>query len=67
MWSPRAQSDRARFIQCWRGILENTPNLSIWQDMVTAILTDGERATGVRTSLGVEFHAGRSSLRTAPF
>ena len=67
MWSPRAQSDRARFIQCWRGILENTPNLSIWQDMVTAILTDGERATGVRTSLGVEFHAGAVVLTNGTF
>ena len=67
MWSPRAQSDRARFIQCWRGILENTPNLSIWQDMVTSILTDGERVTGVRTSLGVEFHAGAVVLTNGTF
>ncbi len=67
MWSPRAQSDRARFIQCWRGILENTPNLSIWQDMVTNILTDGERVTGVRTSLGVEFHAGAVVLTNGTF
>ena len=34
MWSPRAQSDRARFIECWRHILENTPNLWMWQDTV---------------------------------
>ena len=67
MWSPRAQSDRARFIQCWRGILENTPNLSIWQDMVTSILTDGERVTGVCTSLGVEFHAGAVVLTNGTF
>ena len=59
MWSPRAQSDRARFIECWRGILENLPNLSIWQDTVETLLlsSDQKSVCGVKTRLGVEFHA----------
>ena len=40
MWSPRAQSDRMRFSAEWRSILENTPNLSMWQDSVTELLFD---------------------------
>ena len=40
MWSPRAQCDRAKFIWTWREILENTPNLSIWQDQVVELLTE---------------------------
>ena len=57
MWSPRAQSDRARFIECWRGILENTPNLNIWQDTVMELLVKDNTVCGVKTSLGVEFHS----------
>ena len=57
MWSPRAQSDRARFIECWRGILENLPNLYIWQDTVRELLLDGNTVCGVKTWLDVEFHA----------
>ena len=67
MWSPRAQSDRARFIECWRGILENTPNLSIWQDMVHELLMDGNRVVGVKTGMGVEFHAGAVVLTNGTF
>ena len=40
MWSPRAQCDRAKFIWTWREILENSPNLSIWQDQVVELLTE---------------------------
>ena len=40
MWSPRAQSDRVKFSGLWRSILENTPNLSIWQDSVTEFLIE---------------------------
>ena len=57
MWSPRSQSDRARFIECWRGILENLPNLYIWQDTVRELLLDGNTVCGVKTDMGVEFHA----------
>lgn len=52
MWSPRAQCDRARFITEWRLRLENTPNLNIWQDEATEILTKDGQVTGVRTIWG---------------
>lgn len=52
MWSPRAQCDRARFITEWRLRLENTPNLNIWQDEATEILTENGQVTGVRTIWG---------------
>lgn len=43
MWSPRAQSDRMRFSEMWRHILENTENLSLWQDSVTELIfEDGQ-------------------------
>lgn len=67
MWSPRAQSDRARFIECWRGILENLPNLAIWQDMVKELLIEDGRVCGVRTSLNVEFRAGAVVLTNGTF
>lgn len=52
MWSPRAQCDRARFITEWRLRLENAPNLYIWQDEATEILTEGNIVKGVRTIWG---------------
>ena len=67
MWSPRAQSDRARFIECWRGILENLPNLSIWQDTVRELILDGNTVCGVRTWLDVEFHAKSVVLTNGTF
>ena len=57
MWSPRAQCDRARFITEWRLRLENTPNLNIWQDEVTEILTENGEVSGVRTIWGATFLA----------
>ena len=59
MWSPRAQSDRRRFIDKWRSILENTPNLYMWQDTVSSLLVSGKSVCGVKTMLGVEFRAVR--------
>ena len=67
MWRPRAQSDRARFIECWRGILENLPNLSIWQDTVRELILDGNTVCGVRTWLDVEFHAKSVVLTNGTF
>lgn len=67
MWSPRAQSDRARFIDCWRGILENMPNLSIWQDMVTELIIEHGQVCGVRTGMLVEFRAGAVVLTNGTF
>ena len=61
MWSPRAQCDREKFIWKWREVLDNTPNLSIWQDQADELLVeesaDGKRACGVRTIWGVTIHA----------
>ena len=67
MWSPRAQSDRARFIECWRGVLENTPNLSIWQDMAKEVIVENGRVCGVKTEMGIEFHAGAVVLTNGTF
>ena len=79
MWSPRAQCDRGKYIWAWREVLDSIDNLSIWQDTVTELLTEqipappAEEAftaqpkvqvTGVRTQLGVVFHA-KSVILTA--
>lgn len=66
MWSPRAQCDRAKFIWEWRQILENTGNLSIWQDQVRELLVDEEtkQVTGVKTYMDVTLHA-KSLIITA--
>lgn len=57
MWSPRAQCDRGKFIWQWRSILDNTPNLDIWQDQVEELITDNGKACGVRTIWGCELMA----------
>lgn len=57
VWSPRSQSDRMEFSRLWRNILENTSNLSIWQDSVNGLLIENGRVTGVTTCLGVTFKA----------
>lgn len=49
MWSPRAQCDRGKFIWYWREILENTPNLHIWQDQVRELIVENKEVKGVRT------------------
>ena len=67
MWSPRAQSDRARFIDCWRGLLENMPNLSIWQDMVQELIIEHGQVCGVRTGMNVVFRAGAVVLTNGTF
>ena len=64
MWSPRAQCDRARFIWEWRKRLENTPNLSIWQDEAIEILTENNEVIGIRTLWGAELR-GKSVVITA--
>ena len=55
MWSPRAQCDRAKFIWAWRTVLENQPNLSIWQDTVTELLVNDGQVVGLKTLEGAEF------------
>lgn len=67
MWSPRAQSDRMRFSAEWRGILENTPGLNMWQDNVTSLIIDNDRIAGVKTALGVTFHAKSVVLTAGTF
>lgn len=57
MWSPRAQCDRNKFIWVWRDILENTPNLHIWQDTVRRILVENDEIQGVETVWGAIFKA----------
>ena len=57
MWSPRAQCDRGKFIWAWREILENIPNLHIWQDTVEELLVENGEVTGVTTCWGVTFKA----------
>ncbi len=64
MWSPRAQCDRSRFIAEWRGRLENTPNLHIWQDEATEFLVENGKIFGLRTVWGAEFRA-RAVIVTA--
>lgn len=54
MWSPRAQCDKMQFSLNWRKVLENTPNLSIWQDEVIDVIIDGGVVQGVRTRLGLD-------------
>ena len=57
MWSPRAQCDRAKFIWTWREILENIPNLHIWQDTVEEIIVEKKQVVGLTTCWGMTFYA----------
>lgn len=57
MWSPRAQSDRAKYVQRWREVLDSCQNLDIWQDIVTEILIKNGTVIGVKTRLNCEFRA----------
>ncbi len=54
MWSPRAQSDRMLFAAEWRRMLENTPHLDFWQEMVTGLWIEHDQLKGVETSLGLK-------------
>lgn len=67
MWSPRVQSDRVKYIETWRDIIENTPNLFMWQDTVTELIFDNDRVTGVKTRMGVTFTAGAVILTNGTF
>ena len=57
MWSPRAQCDRGKFIWEWRKMLDETPNLDIWQDQADELLVENGEAIGVRTIWGAELYA----------
>ena len=67
MWSPRSQSDRQQFILEWRQVLENTPNLYIWQDSVDEFVIKGGVVHGVKTVLGMTFTATAVVLTAGTF
>ena len=67
MWSPRVQSDRMRFSDEWRTMLENTPNLDFYQEMVAGIIAENGKIDGVKTSLGVEIKAKSVVLTNGTF
>ena len=67
MWSPRAQNDRMRFAEEWRLMLENTPNVDFWQDMVSGLLIKGDKVCGVKTSFGLEIEADAVVLTNGTF
>jgi tRNA uridine 5-carboxymethylaminomethyl modification enzyme len=63
MWSPRVQSDRMRFAEDWRLLLEGTPNLDFYQDMVSSLIVENYKVVGVKTALGIEVR-GKSVVLT---
>ena len=67
MWSPRCQSDRQQFIIEWRKVLENTPNLYLWQDSVDEFVIEGGVVKGVKTALGMTFKARAVVLTAGTF
>ncbi len=67
MWSPRAQSDRMRFAEEWRWMLELTPNVDFFQDMVNGLITEDGKVTGVKTGLGITIKAKSVILTTGTF
>jgi tRNA uridine 5-carboxymethylaminomethyl modification enzyme len=67
MWSPRAQSDRMRFAEEWRTTLEQIKNVDFFQDIVTALLNNGNHVTGVRTALGIEIKSKSVVLTNGTF
>ncbi|WP_375416903.1 tRNA uridine-5-carboxymethylaminomethyl(34) synthesis enzyme MnmG [uncultured Hymenobacter sp.] len=67
MWSPRAQSDRMRFAEEWRLTLEGIANVDFWQEAVTGLLVENDAVTGVKTALGIEFHAKTVVLTNGTF
>lgn len=67
MWSPRTQNDRMLFAWEWRLMLERTPKLDFWQDMVVEVLVEGEAVSGVKTSMGLDFFAKSVVLTNGTF
>jgi len=67
MWSPRVQSDRMRFSETWRDMLEKTPNLDFYQEMVSGLITKNNKVVGVKTSLGIEIRSKTVVLTNGTF
>ena len=67
MWSPRVQSDRMRFAEEWRMMLEGTPNLDFYQEMVKGLIIENGKIKGIRTSLGLEIRSKSVVLTNGTF
>ncbi len=67
MWSPRVQSDRMRFAEEWRLMLERTPNLDFYQEMVKGLIIENGKIKGIKTSLGVEIRSKAVVLTNGTF
>ncbi|HHT60859.1 MAG: tRNA uridine-5-carboxymethylaminomethyl(34) synthesis enzyme MnmG [Paludibacteraceae bacterium] len=67
MWSPRSQNDRMQFIIKWREMLDKTPNLNIWQDMVTQLHFKDDTVIGCCTEMNVDFYAKSIILTNGTF
>lgn len=67
MWSPRAQCDKALFSSTWRYFLENTPNLSLWQDEVVDVIINNGCIAGVITKMNITIHASAVILTNGTF
>ena len=67
MWSPRVQSDRMRFAETWRMLLEGTQNLHFYQDMVAGIVIENGKIRGVKTAMGLVFRAKSVILTNGTF
>ncbi|SUB88329.1 Glucose-inhibited division protein A [Porphyromonas macacae] len=67
MWSPRAQSDRMRFMEAWRKELEQEPLLDMWQDTVTKLIIEDDVCRGVQTGMGMTFRASAVILTAGTF
>ena len=67
MWSPRTQNDRRLFSIEWRKVLEQSPNIDFWQEMVSALIVENGRVKGVKTTLGLEFKAKSVVLTNGTF
>ena len=67
MWSPRVQSDRMRFSETWRDMMEKTQNLDFYQEMVSGLLIENGKVIGVKTSLGIEIRSKSVVLTNGTF
>ena len=67
MWSPRVQSDRAQFALKWREMLESTPNLDFYQDMVVGLIVEKNKIKGVMTGLGNKIYSSAVILTNGTF
>ena len=67
MWSPRVQSDRSLFTLEWRNLLEQTPLVDFYQEMIVDILVEHNRVVGVVTSLGLKIYAQAVVLTNGTF